>query len=92
MSKVVYRFPSHGVDADVSLEDDGNGNYIVTVEPYFWKPDAKPNVAFVTSQDNNSNVICREVQQLSGATLQLGHAIRRNPVRPRYESAEGKDK
>ena len=69
----VFQFVN-GPNAQVVIDADKMGNVTVRVKPRFRSPEARPDVAYLHSEDTDGEVISQQVLQISGAT---GDIVRR---------------
>ena len=92
--KVGYGFIQHGVDGDIELRINGKlqklsvGDIVeVSVEPKFFKSDAKPTLVYARTTTSNGDVVYQESQTLSGATGKVEKMVRNKSVVPALEVA-----
>lgn len=89
---IEYIFPRRGEEADINISEDKTTGIIkITVEPYFYRPDGTPAVAYVRVVPEGKKAATHtEIQMVGGRTGQLRHRTRRNRVSPACDS-KGKE-
>lgn len=64
MPKIVIKLPAQGIEADTKVE--GTDAAEISVEPYFFNPDAAAPVAYLTVMGDDGKVLRKAALQLAG--------------------------
>lgn len=89
--RIKFRVPQDGIEGRLLAYDENGKEVKVTTmewEPYFFRPEAIPNVMFATVEADNGKVCYQAVITVSGArgTLRM---MATNPVKSAIEARGG---
>lgn len=67
MAKITLRVPVNGIEADVGVNQNEDGTVDIDISPYFYGQDSAANVAYLTTYNDQDQVICRTAVQVTGS-------------------------